>query len=84
MITPAHHAEIRRLFYAEHWTVGTIAAQLGVHHGTVVAARNRARVLVRGGRCRSTALDPCLQFPATRSRTIREDRSTRVMDYAAR
>lgn len=24
-------AEIRRIFYAEHWPVGTIAAQLGVH-----------------------------------------------------
>ena len=24
-------AEIRRLHYAEHWRVGTIASQLGVH-----------------------------------------------------
>lgn len=62
MITPAQHAEIRRLFYAEHWKVGTIAAQLGVHHETVVAALNRASVLTRGGRCRSTALDPYLPF----------------------
>ena len=29
MITPAQRAEIRRLFYGEHWKVGTIAAQLG-------------------------------------------------------
>jgi hypothetical protein len=28
-------AEIRRLFYAEHFRVGTIAAQLGVHHDVV-------------------------------------------------
>ncbi len=28
-------AEIRRLFYAEHWKVGTIATQLGVHHEVV-------------------------------------------------
>jgi transposase len=27
--------EIRRLFYAEHWRVGTIAAQLHVHHDVV-------------------------------------------------
>jgi DNA replication protein DnaC len=28
-------AEIRRLFFGEHWKVGTIAAQLGLHHETV-------------------------------------------------
>jgi len=27
--------EIRRLFFAEHWRVGTIAAQLGVHEDVV-------------------------------------------------
>lgn len=27
--------EIRRLFFAEHWRVGTIATQLGVHHTVV-------------------------------------------------
>ncbi len=29
---------IRRLHYAEHWKVGTIAAQLGVHHEAVTRA----------------------------------------------
>ena len=38
MITPEQRAEIRRLFYAEHWKVGTIAAALGVHRDTVCAA----------------------------------------------
>ena len=38
MITPEQHAEIRRLYYGEHWKVGTIAAALGVHHDTVRAA----------------------------------------------
>jgi hypothetical protein len=28
-------AEIARLFAVEHWKVGTIAAQLGVHHDVV-------------------------------------------------
>jgi hypothetical protein len=32
MITPEQHAEIRRLYFGEHWKVGTIAAALGVHH----------------------------------------------------
>ena len=30
--------KMRRLFYAEHWKVGTIAAQLGVHHDAVERA----------------------------------------------
>ena len=38
MITPEQHAEIRRLYFGEHWKVGTIAAALGVHHDTVRAA----------------------------------------------
>lgn len=29
-------AEIRRLFFAEHWKVGTIVSQLGVHRDTVL------------------------------------------------
>jgi transposase len=62
MITPECRAEIRRLYYAEHWRIGTIATQLGVHHETVAAAINRASVLTQGGRCRSTALDPYLPF----------------------
>ena len=62
MITPETRAEIRRLYYAEHWKVGTIATHLGVHHETVADAINRASVLTRGGRCRVTTLDPYLPF----------------------
>jgi transposase len=61
MITPEQHAEIRRLYYGEHWTVGTVAAQLGVHHETVRAALAETRV-VRRGACRRTHLDPYLPF----------------------
>jgi DNA-binding transcriptional regulator LsrR (DeoR family) len=35
MTAPEVHTQIRRLFYAEHWRVNTIAAQLCVHHDTV-------------------------------------------------
>jgi len=34
-VGPAVTAEIRRLYYGEHWKRGTIAAQLGVHFDTV-------------------------------------------------
>jgi transposase len=62
MITPAQHAEIRRLYYGEHWKVGTIAAALGVHHDTVRAAIANDTQGVRRGRCRATRLDPYLPF----------------------
>ena len=35
MITKEQATEVVRLFHAEKWKIGTIAAQLGVHHGTV-------------------------------------------------
>lgn len=35
MITKEQAAEVVRLFHAEKWKIGTIAAQLGLHHGTV-------------------------------------------------
>src|SRR5438270_9862010 len=38
MIDAEQRARIRRLFYAEHWKLGTIAAELGVHHETVARA----------------------------------------------
>ena len=62
MITPEQHAEIRRLYYGEHWKVGTIAAALGVHHDTVRTAIVNDTQGVRRGTCRATQLDPYLPF----------------------
>ncbi len=62
MITPEQHAEIRRLYYGEHWKVGTIADALGVHHDTVRAAIAHDTRHVRRGTCRATRLDPFLPF----------------------
>jgi transposase len=62
MITPEQHAEIRRLYYGEHWKVGTIAAALGVHHDTVRGAIARDTQGLRRGTCRVTMLDPYLPF----------------------
>ena len=62
MITPEQHAEIRRLYFGEHWKVGTIAAALGVHHDTVRAAiAHDTRALPRG-HCRPTQLAVYLPF----------------------
>ena len=35
MISPEIRAQIRRYFYAEHWKIGTIASELGVHPDAV-------------------------------------------------
>ena len=48
MISPELHAQIRRLFYAEHWRLNTIAAQLGLHHDTVRRAVESERFIRPG------------------------------------
>jgi transposase len=62
MITPEQHAEIRRLYFGEHWKVGTIVANLGVHPDTVRAAIALDTRSVRRGACRRSILDPYLPF----------------------
>lgn len=53
-------ARIRHLHYAEHWTVGTIAAELGLHHETVEnALHEKARASPAP---RPSLLDPYLDF----------------------
>src|SRR3989442_4564822 len=58
-------ARIRRLYYAEHWRIGTIATELGVHHATVVRLLGRERLrgaVVRP--VRASTLDPYKAFLA--------------------
>ena len=62
MITPAQRAEIRRLYYGEHWKLGTIAAQLGLHRETVRAAVEHESGAGRPGVYRPSVLDPYLPF----------------------
>lgn len=72
-------AEIRRLHYAEHWKVGTIVTQLGVH-GDVVR-----RVLGHQDRGHSTIarprkLDPYLPFIVETLTQYPRLRATRIYD----
>ena len=61
MISPETHAQIRRYFYAEHWKVGTIASELGLHADTVRNAIEAQRF--RGTRpLRASIVDPWLGF----------------------
>jgi DNA-binding transcriptional regulator LsrR (DeoR family) len=55
MISPEQRAEIRRLYYAEHWRVGTIASSLGLHHDTVRHALETER-FIRPGACQPGAI----------------------------
>lgn len=63
MISAEQSAEIRRLFYAEHWKVGTIAEAMGVHRDAVKRVIGAERFLTRSAaRTRPTTLDPYLPF----------------------
>ena len=58
MMDAAQRARIRRLFYAEHWKIGTISAELGVHHDAVRHAIESDRFVSPGALVRPTMLDP--------------------------
>src|SRR5512141_1335369 len=58
MIDVEQFARIRRLFYAEHWTIGTIATELGVHRDTVGLAIQRDQFARAPRQVRATQLDP--------------------------
>ena len=57
MIDAARCAHIRRLFYVEHWKVGTISAQLGVHRHTVCKAIASDGLVSAGPPVQPTMLD---------------------------
>lgn len=59
-IDAAKEAEIRRLHFAEHWKVGTIVTQLGVHHEVV----ERVLGLGKGARSEPAGVDATAVAPA--------------------
>lgn len=61
MLDPEKVAAIRRLYFAEHWKIGTIASELGVHRDTVRAAVE-TDALHRPRRLRPSRLDPYIPF----------------------
>ena len=60
MIDAELRAHIRRLFFAEHWKIGTIADQLGLHHQTVQRALQTERY--RHKIVRPSLTDPYVEF----------------------
>jgi len=61
MIDPETHVQIRHYFYAEHWKIGTIASQLGIHKDAVRQAIESDR-FHRGQTLRPSIIDPYLEF----------------------
>ncbi len=62
MISPSVLAEIRRLHEVEGWSLGTIARQLGVHHGTVRRALARVGWVAQRPTRRASKLDAFLPW----------------------
>jgi transposase len=58
MMDAETRARIRRLFYAEHWRIGTISAELGIHRDAVRNAIETDRFVRGGTQIRPTMLDP--------------------------
>jgi transposase len=78
MIPPELCTKIRRLFYAEHWRVGTIASTLGVHPDTVQRAIERDRFVRAGSQIRPSLLDPYKAFIMTTLEQYPRLRATRL------
>ncbi len=62
-ISEARKAQILRLYFAEHWRVGTIARQLGIHHSSIERVLGEAGVAREQQRPRRRSiLDPFVPF----------------------
>jgi len=62
MISLELRSKVRRLFFGEHWKVGTIAAELGLHRETVMRAIEARSFLAPAPRARAELLDPYRDF----------------------
>jgi transposase len=80
MIGPEQIAEIRRLFFAEHWKVGTIASSLDVHPDTVRRAVQTDR-FNRPQFLRAASLtDPYVEFIRQTLETYPRLRASRLFE----
>jgi len=61
-VTPETTAEICRLFFVEHWKVGTIASQLGIHPDAVRLVLGLGPAPDSGGAVRPRLVDPYREF----------------------
>ena len=62
MISRELEAEILRLYHAEHWPVGTLARQLGIHHHTVRRVLGQSGIPTPVKYARRSMVEPYLPF----------------------
>lgn len=79
MLDPEKIATIRRLYFAEHWKIGTIATEVGVHRDTVRAAIE-TDPLHRPRRLRPSRLDPYIPFLRETLEQYPRLRATRLLE----
>lgn len=79
-VSDEQRARIRALFYAEHWKVGTIAAELGVHPDTVRSAVGTETFVSRGPKARANKLEPYTEFITATLLQHPRLRATRLYD----
>jgi len=80
MISEEQRTSIRRLYFAEHWTIGTIAAELGLHHDTVELAVEPRRFVKRGVISSVSLLEPYRSFVEQTLEQHPRLRATRLYD----
>lgn len=80
MISAELRSRIRRLFFAEHWRMGTIAAELRVHRDTVALAIEPARFTNIAHRASATILDPYKDFVRVTLEQHPRLRATRLLE----
>jgi len=80
MISEEQRAHIRRMFFAEHWKIGTIAAELGLHHDTVELAIEPRRFVNRRHVSSSSQLEPFRAFIEQTLAQYPRLRATRLYD----
>lgn len=80
MISDEQRTLIRRLFFAEHWKIGTIAAELGLHHDTVELAVEPRRFIRRGLVSSVSLLEPYQAFIGQTLEQYPRLRATRLYD----
>ena len=79
MISAEQIATIRRLFHAEHWKIGTIATELGLHPDTVGRALDTER-FKRGPSHRAKLVEPYIDFIKQTLEAHPRLRATRIFE----
>jgi transposase len=80
MIPPELRSRIRRLFFAEHWKIGTIAAELALHRDAVELAIEPRRFVNAPFRASATLLDPYKDFVQATLDAHPRLRATRLLE----